>query len=61
MTLGPAAATPPGAASEAVSALVNLGYPKSDAYGAITAAARQLGVNASLDALIRSGLKELAR
>ena len=61
LTLDPAAATPPGAASEAVSALVNLGYPKSDAYGAITAAARQLGVNASLDALIRSGLKELAR
>jgi Holliday junction DNA helicase RuvA len=61
LSLGPVAAAPQGAASEAVSALVNLGYPKSDAYGAVAAAARQLGVNASLDALIRSGLKELAR
>ena len=61
LSLGPVAAAPQGAASEAVSALVNLGYPKSDAYGAVAAAARQLGGNASLDALIRSGLKELAR
>jgi Holliday junction DNA helicase RuvA len=61
LTLGPAAVAPQGAASEAVSALVNLGYPRSEAYGAINAAARQLGANASLDTLIRSGLKELAR
>lgn len=61
LSLGPVAAQPKGAASEAVSALVNLGYPRSDAYGAINAAARQLGAQASLDALIRSGLKELAR
>ncbi len=61
VTLGPAAAPPQGAASEAVSALVNLGYPRGDAYGAVSAATRLLGANASLDALIRSGLKELAR
>ncbi len=61
LSLGPVAAQPKGAASEAVSALVNLGYPRGDAYGAVSAAARALGTNASLDALIRSGLKELAR
>lgn len=61
LSLGPSASPPKGAASEAVSALVNLGYPRSDAYGAIAAASRQLGGNASLDALIRSGLKELTR
>jgi Holliday junction DNA helicase RuvA len=61
LTLGPTIAAPKGAASEAVSALVNLGYPRGEAYGAVSAAARQLGANASLDALIRSGLKELAR
>jgi len=61
VTLGPAAAPSQGAASEAVSALVNLGYPRGDAYGAVSAATRLLGANASLDALIRSGLKELAR
>src|SRR5579864_275032 len=61
LSLGPAVAAPKGAASEAVSALVNLGYPRGDAYGAVAQAARVLGANASLDALIRSGLKELAR
>jgi Holliday junction DNA helicase RuvA len=61
LSLGPSVAAPKGAASEAVSALVNLGYPRGDAYGAVSQAARTLGANASLDALIRSGLKELAR
>ena len=61
LTVGATLAAPKGAASEAVSALVNLGYPRGEAYGAVTAAARALGANASLDALIRSGLKELAR
>jgi Holliday junction DNA helicase RuvA len=61
LSLGPSGAAPKGAASEAVSALVNLGYPRGDAYGAVSQAARALGANASLDALIRSGLKELAR
>ena len=59
IALGPAAPAPQGAASEAVSALVNLGYPRSDAHTAIAAASRRLGVVASLDALIRAALKEL--
>ncbi len=40
---------------DAVSALVNLGYQRADAYGAVAAAARVLGPQAALDALIRAG------
>lgn len=61
VALGPTVAAPVAAASEAVSALVNLGYPRSDAHAVVAAASRRLGAAASLDALIRSGLKELAR
>jgi holliday junction DNA helicase RuvA len=50
---------PAAASSEAVSALVNLGYPRSDAHAVIAAVTRRLGAEASLDALIRAGLKEL--
>jgi len=63
MALGPAAA-PAGAspaAADAVSALVNLGYQRSDAFGAVNSAQRRLGPAAALDALIRAGLKELGR
>jgi holliday junction DNA helicase RuvA len=49
-----------GAASDAISALVNLGYRRTDASGAISRAARKLGADAGIDALIRGGLKELA-
>jgi Holliday junction DNA helicase RuvA len=59
IALGPVVSAPVAAASEAVSALVNLGYPRSDAHMAVAAAARRLGEGASLDALIRSGLKDL--
>lgn len=59
IALGPVVSAPVAAASEAVSALVNLGYPRSDAHAAIAAASRRLGAEASLDALIRSGLKDL--
>jgi Holliday junction DNA helicase RuvA len=59
IALGPAAPMPLAAASEAVSALVNLGYPRSDAHAAIAAASRRLGAEAALDALIRAALKEL--
>lgn len=45
---------------DAVSALVNLGYGRSEAFGAVTRARSGLGTEAGLDALIRSGLKELA-
>jgi Holliday junction DNA helicase RuvA len=59
IALGPSEPAPLAAAGEAVSALVNLGYPRSDAHMAVAAAARRLGVEASLDALIRAGLKDL--
>lgn len=45
---------------EAVSALVNLGYSRGDAFGAIARAGSQLGETAPLDALIRVGLREIA-
>ena len=63
LTLGPAAApTEEGAATaDAISALVNLGYQRSDAYGAVTVAARRLGPAARIDLLIKAGLQELAR
>lgn len=47
-------------AGDAVSALVNLGYPRTDAFAAVSAAARALGTEARLDALVRASLKELA-
>ena len=49
-----------GAAADAISALVNLGYRRADASGAVSRAARKLGADAGIDALIRGGLKELA-
>jgi Holliday junction DNA helicase RuvA len=49
-----------GVTADAVSALVNLGYRRSEAFGAIAAASRELGDRAAVDALIRAGLKELA-
>ena len=65
IALGPAAwsgAVPEGAAAtDAVSALVNLGYSRSDAFGAVTQAAKRLGEAAKIDALIRAGLQELSR
>lgn len=50
-----------GAASDAVSALVNLGYSRSDAFSAIAQAAKRLGAEAKIDGLIRAGLQELGR
>ena len=50
-----------GAATDAVSALVNLGYRCAEAFGAVSAAARRLGEDAALDALIRAGLHELGQ
>jgi len=68
--LGPAAAPRPGApaavpdgggaTADAVSALINLGYGRSEAFGAVSHATRELGETAPLDALIKAGLKELA-
>lgn len=60
----PAAAgvvAPSGAVADAVSALVNFGYAKSAAYGAVMDAAKRLGGDAKIDALVRAGLQELGR
>jgi len=57
----PASSGEQGAAADAVSALVNLGYRRAEAFGAVAAAARKLGENAGLDALIRAGLQELGQ
>jgi Holliday junction DNA helicase RuvA len=46
---------------DAVSALVNLGYRRVEAFGAVARATRRLGGDAGLDAVIRAGLQELAR
>jgi len=46
---------------DAVSALVNLGYPRPQASAAIAAALKQAGEEAETKTLIRLGLKELAR
>ena len=46
---------------DAISALVNLGYPQAQAAGAVSAAANTLEDAATAEQLIRQGLKELAR
>jgi Holliday junction DNA helicase RuvA len=48
-------------ASDAVSALVNLGYRRSEAFSAVAAASRKLDAEAGLDDLIRASLAELSR
>jgi holliday junction DNA helicase RuvA len=50
-----------GPAADAVSALVNLGYRRAEAFGAVATAGRKLGSGADAGALIRAGLQELAR
>jgi Holliday junction DNA helicase RuvA len=55
----PSAAT--SANEDAISALVNLGYKRMEAFGAIARVAQRLGDDAKIDALIREGLRELAR
>jgi Holliday junction DNA helicase RuvA len=66
VALGPAVAADDAAsagsavAGDAVSALVNLGYARTDAFTAVSAAARALGREARLDALLKASLKELA-
>ncbi len=50
-----------GPAAEAISALINLGYRRVEAFGAVAAATQRLGRAAATDALIRAGLQELAQ
>jgi len=49
------------AAQDALSALVNLGYGRSQAMAAVAASVAALGEDAPASELIRQGLKELAR
>ena len=44
---------------EAVSALVNLGYGRTDAYGSVTRASQDAGETATLPALIKASLRDL--
>ncbi len=48
------------AAADAVSVLVNLGYGRSDAFGAVAQAVQRLGPDAGVEALIKDGLVELS-
>jgi len=45
--------------ADAVSALVNLGYKRVEAFGAVSSASRKLGRKVAAADLIRAGLKEL--
>ncbi|MBN8893061.1 MAG: Holliday junction DNA helicase RuvA [Rhodospirillales bacterium 70-18] len=50
-----------GVETDALSALVNLGYRRPEAQAAVARVLARLGEAAALDAVIRDGLKELAR
>ncbi len=47
------------ASADAVSALVNLGYGRTEAFSAVAQVAQRLGADAPVEALIRDGLTEL--
>ena len=46
---------------DVISALVNLGYRRAEAFDAVATATRRLGGAAAVDALIRAGLQELSQ
>lgn len=59
---GAGAAVPAsGAANDAVSALLNLGFKPAEASSAVSAASDELGPGASLDALVRLALRKAAK
>ena len=64
IALGPAAAAqiaPVGAAADAASALLNLGFRPAEAASAVAAADSELGADATLNALVRLALRKAAR
>jgi Holliday junction DNA helicase RuvA len=58
--LAVAPARPSGPEEDALSALINLGYRRPEAQPAIARAIERLGPDATLDAIIRTSLRELA-
>lgn len=58
---GGAVAASKGASSDAVSALLNLGFRPAEASSAVAAAEEELGAGAGLDALVRLALRKAAR
>jgi len=58
---GSAAAPRGGAASDALSALANLGFKPAEASAAVNAAQDELGPDASLDALVRLALRKASK
>lgn len=64
IAIGPSAAAqvvPVGAAADAVSALLNLGFRPAEASAAVAAAEEELGDSATLDALVRLALRKAAK
>jgi holliday junction DNA helicase RuvA len=58
---GAAPAPRAGAATDAMSALANLGFKPAEASAAVNAAQDELGADASLDALVRLALRKAAK
>ncbi len=59
--VGAAAAPSGGAAADAVSAMLNLGFRPAEASAAVNAASDELGPAATLDALVRLALRKAAK
>jgi Holliday junction DNA helicase RuvA len=57
----PGAPPPTGAAADAASALLNLGFKPTEASAAVAAAEEELGADATLDALVRLALRKAAK